>query len=160
VTSSAAGSVPAHRHDDDGPADDGAWTDRSVIVFERGLAGFPDLRRFVLVELEPSGVLQALTSLDTPPLRFLVLPPAAFFPGYAPVVDDLTAEELGLSGPDDAQVLLIVTTGATPREATVNLRAPVVLNVVSRRAAQVVLDDGELSLRTPLVPADPDAARG
>lgn len=122
-----------------------------VIELVHPLPGFPDERRFALVELDDDGVLCALRSLDDPDLRFLVAPPTPFFPDYAPVVDDTTAEELALTTADDAVVLLILTPGTSLQETTANLRAPLVLNTSTRRACQVILDDAALSVSTPLV---------
>ena len=62
--------------------------DLPVIEFVAAMPGFPHERRFVLVRLDEAGLLFALTSLDTPGLRFLVLPPMPYFPDYAPEVDD------------------------------------------------------------------------
>jgi flagellar assembly factor FliW len=113
------------------------------------LAGFPDHRRFALVALDEAGLLYALRSLEDPDLRFLVAPPAPFFPDYAPELDDAWVERLALHGADDALVLVVVTTGALPADATANLLAPVVVNRRTLRAAQVVLDQ-DLPLHAPL----------
>ena len=120
------------------------------LEFVGPVAGFPELRRFVLAELDPASVLRALRSLEDPALRFLVVPPGPFFPEYAPEIEDAWAETLELSRAEDALVLVIVTPGATAADATANLLAPVVINVTTRRAAQIVLEDSSLPLRAPL----------
>ncbi len=127
-----------------------ASTDLPEISLVEPLPGFPDARRFALVELAPGGALFALRSLDDPDLRFLVVPPAPFFPDYAPEIDDISAATLQLTGADDALVLLVVTPGDTPADATANLLAPVVVNVRTHAAAQVVLADASLPIRRPL----------
>jgi flagellar assembly factor FliW len=114
------------------------------------IAGFPDHRHFVLVELDASGLLCALRSLHDPTLRFLVVPPGPFFPDYVPEIGDGWVEQLDLTSPEEGLVLLIVTPGASAADATVNLLAPVVINVRNRRAAQVVLDGPSWPLREPL----------
>ena len=116
------------------------------------MAGFPEHRRYVLVDVDGTGALQALRSLDDPSLRFLVMPPAYVFPDYAPEIDDSWVQQLGLESGADAQVLVVITPGATPRDATANLLAPVVVNVRTRVAAQIVLRE-DLPLRAPLSPA-------
>ncbi|RJK92463.1 flagellar assembly protein FliW [Vallicoccus soli] len=113
------------------------------------MAGFPDHRRFALVALDEAGLLYALRSLEDPALRFLVAPPAPFFPDYAPELDDEQAALLGLGSAEDALVLVVVTPGASPADATANLLAPVVVNQRTRTAAQVVLDQ-DLPLHAPL----------
>jgi flagellar assembly factor FliW len=134
-------------------SDTSAEDELPLLDFLAPVAGFPEHRRFVLAELDESSLLRALRSLDDPALRFLVLPPGPFFPDYDPEIGDDWAERLELTSSDDALVLVLITPGATAAEATANLLAPVVINVRTRRAAQIVLDDSSLPLRAPLLTA-------
>jgi flagellar assembly factor FliW len=118
--------------------------------FVHPIPGFPDHRRFVLVQLDDKGLLCALRSLDDPALRFLVVSPATFFPDYAPELDAETQEMLGIADAEDALVLLVVTPGASAADATANLLAPVIVATRTRRAAQVVLTGSDLPVRAPL----------
>ena len=79
------------------------------------MPGFPDHRQFVLVRVTEEGVLYALTSVDEPELRFLVVPPAPFFPDYAPEIDDESLAALGATDADaeGLMILLVVTAGDT-----------------------------------------------
>lgn len=122
-----------------------------VIDFVAPMPGFPDDRRFVLVRLEDTGMLYALTSVDSAGLRFLVVPPAQFFPDYAPEIDDDALAALGTGDASDLLVLLVVTAGDGVQDATVNLMAPIVLDQRSRRAVQLVLSRSGLSVRQRLV---------
>src|SRR5512139_2046450 len=122
-----------------------------VIDFVAPMPGFPDDRRFVLVRLEDAGMLYALTSVDSAGLRFLVVPPAQFFPDYAPEIDDDALAALGTGDASDLLVLLVVTAGDGVQDATVNLMAPIVLDQRSRRAVQLVLSRSGLSVRQKLV---------
>lgn len=126
-------------------------TDVPVIELVHPMPGFPDRRQFALVELDEDGVLCALRSLEEPDLRFLVVPPAPFFPDYAPVVDDATVTDLEIDSADDALVLLVLRAGVSLSDTTANLMAPVVVNRRTRRATQVILDDPTLSVSAPLV---------
>ena len=125
-------------------------TDLPVIELVRPMPGFPDDHRFALVELD-GGALCSLSSLDHPELRFLVVPPQEFFPGYEPEIDDATVADLEIVSGAEVLVLLVLSPGASLPETTANLRAPVVLNTANRRACQVILDDTDLLVRTPLV---------
>jgi flagellar assembly factor FliW len=116
------------------------------------LLGFPDREQFALVRLDDDGVVCALRAVDEPDLRFIVVPPAAFFPDYAPEIDDATAAALEATSAEDLLVLVMVSTADSAESATANLLAPVVVNHRTRRAAQVVLHDDSLYLRAPLVP--------
>lgn len=112
-----------------------------VIEMVRPMPGFPDHRRFALVQLDGGSDLCSLTSLDEPSLRFLVVPPTAFFPDYAPEVGDDVVDDLGIVEPADVLVLVVLTPGASLQETTANLAAPVLVNPTARRAGQVVLDE-------------------
>lgn len=124
-----------------------------VLDMVEPLPGFPGHRRFALARLDDAGVLCALRSLDDPDLRFLVVPPGAFFADYAPEIDDQTAQALEADSADDVLALVMVNPGESARSATANLLAPVLVNHRTRRAFQVVLDDSALPLRAPLVTA-------
>ncbi len=128
-------------------------SDIPVLTMVGPMLGFPEHERFGLARLDENGAVCDLRSLDDPELRFVVVPPALFFPDYAPEITDATAEQLRARTADDLVALVVVTLGEEPDKATANLLAPVVLNPAQRLAAQVVLDDSTLSLRAPLVPA-------
>lgn len=122
-----------------------------VLEMVEPLLGFPDRRHFALIRLDDDGMVCALRSLDEPDLRFVVVPPDAFFPDYAPEIDDATAETLGATSAEDLLVLVMVNAADSADGATANLLAPVVVNHRTRKAVQVVLPDESLSLRTPLL---------
>jgi flagellar assembly factor FliW len=126
-------------------------TDVPVIELTRPMAGFPDHRRFALVELGDDGLLCSLASLDDPGLRFLVVPPAPFFPDYAPEVDDDVVAELGISTAEDVLLLVVLTAGDSLATTTANLAAPLLVNHATRRGGQVVLDQPGLEIATPLL---------
>jgi flagellar assembly factor FliW len=122
-----------------------------VIEFVHPMPGFPESQRFTLQPLDESGVLSALRSLDHADLQFLVVPPAGFHPSYAPEIEDESAAELGLTSAEQALVLLVVHAGPDLASTTVNLRAPIVVNIATSRAAQVILEDVSLPVAAPLL---------
>ncbi len=127
-------------------------SDIPVLTMVGPMLGFPEHQRFALGRLDDEGAVCELRSLDDPALRFVVVPPGLFFPGYAPEISEATAEQLQATAAEDLVALVVVTIGEGLADATANLLAPVVLNPAKRLAAQVVLDDAGLPLRAPLVP--------
>jgi flagellar assembly factor FliW len=119
-----------------------------------GLVGIPAARRFQLARWGgPDSPYALLRSLEVEDLEFVVVPPAPFFPDYAPVVDDDVVADLELSSADDAVVLVIVTVGDPVERSTANLLGPIVVNRSTRRGAQVVLSPEEHDPRHPLLAA-------
>jgi flagellar assembly factor FliW len=122
-----------------------------VIEMVRPMPGFPDHRRFTLVQLDEGSDLCSLTSLDEAGLRFLVVPPAAFFPDYAPEVDDQVVADLGIESAADVLVLLVLNAGGSLAETTANLAAPILVNPGARLAGQVILDEPGLPVAAPIL---------
>ena len=122
-----------------------------AIELVQPLPGFPDHRRFALVQLDDDGVLCQLRSLEDPSLRFLVMPPVQFFPDYAPEIGDDVVAELRIRSADDVIVLLVLNAGESLDTTTAHLLAPVVVNTANLWARQVILDDPSLPLAAPLV---------
>lgn len=122
-----------------------------MIEFESGLVGFPEHRKFELVQWggdeSPFSLLQ---SAEEPGLDFVVVPPNVFFP-YEPEIDDDVVADLELASPDDALVLVIVTVGERAEDSTANLMGPIVINRHSLRAIQAVLSPDQYEIRAPLV---------
>jgi flagellar assembly factor FliW len=122
------------------------------IRFIMPLPGFPEARAFELEAVDgQGGVLSILRCSDQPDLEFVVALPEAFFPDYAPELDDATAERLGLTAAEDALVLVILTVAERIEQSTANLMAPVVVNRHTGEAVQALLHTSGYDIRTPLV---------
>ena len=115
------------------------------ITLDSGLVGFPLAQHFRLTEAE--GGLYEMTCLDIPDMAFVVVAPSPFFPDYSPMIDPATAARIGLEKPEDALVLLLVNLGSEDEPPAANLLAPVVVNIATKQAMQVVLEGQELPLR-------------
>jgi flagellar assembly factor FliW len=115
------------------------------------LPGFPRHRDYALVPADPDGLVFWLQSIALDGPRFLAVPPATYFPDYAPALPLSVCAELGLPDPADALLYCLLTVPAGDvGAATANLRAPVVVNPVAGRARQVVLADGAHPIRRAL----------
>jgi len=88
-----------------------------------------------------------LQCVDRGELGFIIVDPFEFFPDYEFSLPDTDAEQLGVEDPGDLSVWTIVTTRDRLESATVNLVAPVVLNVRTRIGKQVILVDTNLGTR-------------
>lgn len=110
----------------------------SVIDLPRGLVGLPGSRRFVLVDHRPGSRFKWLVSVDEPELGFVVVDPAELVPGYEPPVERLAAA-LGCE-PASVVVFVLVTIPKDPHDLSLNLLAPVAVDLRTRRGQQVILD--------------------
>lgn len=128
-----------------------AAVDVPELVFASGLPGFPGERRFALVRWGAfEGPYSLMVDLENPDVRFLVMPPYVFFPDYVVDLEDSIAAKIHLERAEDCLLLVIVTLGSTPEEATANLLGPVVINLKTREGMQAVLAESGHSTRVPL----------
>jgi flagellar assembly factor FliW len=111
----------------------------ATIEVPHGLIGFPRERRFVLLAPQPGSPLAWLQSIDTPSLAFPVLDGTTAPEGYPGTSLRELARAAGLDG-EEVSLLLVAIVRANDPTMSVNLLAPIVIDVATRRAAQVVLD--------------------
>jgi flagellar assembly factor FliW len=120
-----------------------------IVTFTQGLPGFEDSRRFVLVaspSLDPFTLLQG-AGVEAP--SFVAVDPVLVESGYRmPLAHaDLVRLE---AGPDDSLLWLALVAAKADGSATVNLRAPVVINPASMRGIQVLAHESPYRLDHPL----------
>ncbi len=122
--------------------------------FPVGLYGFPEIKRFIVVDLPGGGDLfKQMIALDNPEVAFTIAFPFAFFPQYSP---DIPEEELKEVGAESAEQILLYVMASVPqnfKEATANLRAPLIFNPFTRKARQVILADDRIKTRERLFKA-------
>ena len=121
----------------------------SVITFAEGIPGFPDLRRFVLVNFAENSAFQMLECLDDEDVAMVVGSPWLFFPDYQPELSDVDQQGLDLDDAADAVVFCPVTIGEDGG-LTMNLLGPFVVNGSTRQGRQIVLVHDAYSVRTPI----------
>jgi flagellar assembly factor FliW len=121
-----------------------------IIHFKEGIPGFPAIRKFAILELETLKPFQYLQSLDEPPIALLVVNPFLLHPAYKFDLADADMEELHTGQTDDVTVYAVATIPENPYEATLNLMAPILINQKDRRGKQVILLEGQFSMRHPL----------
>lgn len=126
------------------------FTLNDVWTFAEGILGFPSHQRFVLVEHKPGSPFNWLQSVDEGTLAFLVVDPTHYVADYGPEMPESVARELGLTMETPIVVYTIVTIPpGRPEDMTLNLAGPLVLNVETRTAKQVVLEDESYLVRHP-----------
>lgn len=118
-----------------------------VLQIDGGLVGLPELRRFVLFEAKPGSPFSWLQSLDDPAMAFLVTEPSRYLPTYESEVARRCSDI------DDAVILATANVPAgRPRDTTLNLSGPIVLDAATRRGRQMVLEDGAYTTRYRVFP--------
>lgn len=124
-----------------------------TLYMHRGPHGFTDHHVFGLANLPAPAPesFKLLQSLDDPALSFIVVPldPAS----GAVAAEDLaeSADALGIAAAEAVFLLMVTLRPAeSGTTATVNLRAPIIVDLAARRASQVVLANSAYPIQQPL----------
>ena len=120
-----------------------------VITFPKGLLGFPQARRYCLLEPGDDACFFWLQSLEDPGLAFVVTDPALFVQDFSVPIRPEQMGELKLARLEDAQVFVIVNKVET--QLTGNLQGPLVINTLTREGEQMVLAEKRWTTRHPLM---------
>ena len=117
-----------------------------IIEFPDGILGFEEYHRYVVVE-PPGHIFSFLQSVDEPWLSFVVIMPELLRSDYYVDLEPQLVKELGFEDPKDGKVFAIVTIPEDTAEMTANLQAPIVINLKTKLAKQIVLTDGAYKIR-------------
>jgi flagellar assembly factor FliW len=122
-----------------------------ILLFEHGLIGLRHCRQWIVLADAQNPALGWLQCVDDPDMAVGVVSPRRFVPDYQLRVSKQDLAPLGLSNLREAQVVVIVS--RRPEGLSLNLRAPLVINVEARRGRQVVAADA-LPVRMALTAPD------
>ena len=111
--------------------------------FPEGLFGFEEEKEFFLLPFEGSeNSLLCFQSAATPGLAFVAVNPFTLNPNYAPVLTPGELKAMGVERSEELCFYTLCVVRSPASESTVNLRCPVAINDQTRRAVQVILEDG------------------
>ena len=129
--------------------------DKHVLFFSVGVLGFPDVRRYVMLDHGRNTPLKWLQAVDKPELAFPMVPATDLVQDYHITVapDDLAALGKDSTAELQAFVILTIPNGA-PERTTANLKAPIVMNPATHLARQVLVEE-DYPIRYPLPVVQP-----
>ncbi|MGF7184472.1 flagellar assembly factor FliW [Desulfitispora alkaliphila] len=119
-----------------------------IILFSRGIPGFEESHRFVLIDHSEDSPFHFLQAVDQLELSFVVAEPMAFFTDYKVKLDKSDLVDIGIEREEEAVILVLVTIPHNnPQEMTANLQAPLIINGRRKLGKQVILPDSGYTTR-------------
>jgi len=128
----------------------------SIIDIPQGLIGFPEAKRFVMLDHTPP--FSWLHSVDDPNLAFVVVD-GSFIIEKFDVRIPYGAEPIDLRENEDFAILSVVTVRGGFVGTTANTKAPVFVNIRNRKGVQIIFDNPELSTRYSLMTPEESEAK-
>ncbi|WP_152396370.1 flagellar assembly protein FliW [Paenibacillus guangzhouensis] len=125
--------------------------DGKIIYLDGTLLGLESLNQFAIRSIEGNPLFALLQSEEEDGVGLVVASPFHFFKEFAFEISEQEKEQLQLERHEDALVLGILTLRDPFKSSTMNLMAPIVVNIANMKGMQLVLPPKyEYSARTPI----------
>lgn len=121
-------------------------SEERIIAFNEGIPGFEHLKRFIVILLDQTKPFYWLQAIDED-ISLPVISPFDVNPEYSPMIDDSVFNELELEREEDILVLNVAVIPDDMTKMTVNLAAPVLINVAKNLGKQIIIEGGEYQMR-------------
>lgn len=128
-------------------------SEKQLIRFPLGLPGFVDETEYALLEIPGNDLFQTLQSTKTPELAFIVTDPYHFYQAYEFDLDNNVRDNLLIRQKNQVGVLTIVTLKSPFKNSTINLKAPLIININEKVAKQYILNTEDYSTKAPITPS-------
>lgn len=124
--------------------------EEKIIEFPMGIIGFENLKKFALIydsEREERSKISWLQSMEEPLMVLPVINPIDIIEEYSPIIEDELTKSIG--DPADADILIFVTMSIPSdlTKMTANLKAPIIINTVNRKAMQVIAENQDYIIK-------------
>jgi flagellar assembly factor FliW len=126
------------------------FTESDIITLSSPMLGFPDLNDFILISNEKSYPFLWFQSVQDKDICFILVEPELFVQEYSPKMNKRELKILGAEDESKLKLFCIVVVPDQPKNATMNLRAPMVMNTEKKLAKQVILEEDKWQIKTPL----------
>lgn len=116
--------------------------EKDTLYFPSGIPGFENVKKFILLgKQEADNPFFWLQGVDNPELAFVVTDPFYIKDNYYVDVDDEEIKEIQIKDTENVLTLAIVTIPENVKNMTVNLKAPVLINMKNNMGKQVIMKD-------------------
>ena len=120
------------------------------ILFEKGIPGFETYKNFNINRLDQNSKFYEIVSKDDNNIGFISISPFEVKYDYEIDLSDEIIDELVIKDPNDVLILCLITLGRTLNESTVNLKAPIIINIKNNKGKQLILQDDRYKIKEPL----------
>lgn len=118
-----------------------------IIIVPEGIIGFPDIKRYVILDMGKDTPFKLFQAIDEPTVGFVIIDPILFKPDYKVKIRKEDLYSLSAENLNEIVTAVIVTIPEDLYKMTANLRGPLLINLKSRLARQLVLSDDTYNTR-------------
>jgi len=125
------------------------YSEDKVVLFEEGILGFEDLKRYIILDVQEFEPFQWLISIDDPEISFPIISPLVVKEDFAPNLSKKEIEYfIGEFKDEELLLYVIVTIKDNLQKVTANLKGPIIINQNSRKGIQIIVEEDYPSVYT------------
>ena len=123
-------------------------SEEEIITFEEGIPGFDHLRKFAIVSVARTEPIKWLVSLEDKDVALPIIDPWIVRLDYHVDIPEKDVQDLGIEKNEDVSVwCVVVIPKDKPDDATINLLAPIVVNMKNGKAKQIIMETDEYTIK-------------
>ncbi len=125
------------------------FTEDLLIHFEKGIIGFENCHRFLIIDDEDYEPFRWLISVEEKEIGFPVLNPFLVVPEFGKELPNSLVERI-FSSDELVDIFCVVTLNGEGGKVTINLKSPIIIDYDSKTGEQLILTSDELSVAKPI----------
>ena len=123
-------------------------SEKEIITFEEGIPGFDHLRKFAIVSVARTEPIKWLVSLEDRDVALPIIDPWIVRLDYHVDISEKDVQDLDIEKDEDVSVwCVVVIPKDKPDDATINLLAPIVVNMKNGKAKQIIMETDEYTIK-------------
>lgn len=130
------------------------YEEKDTITFNKGLPGFENLRKFIILPVEDNDIFSILHSTEDNGVGFVVVSPFNVVKEYQFELDGEVINRLKINNQRDVLIVNTVTLSSEIQKITANLRAPIIINTKENLGEQIILNNEDYLIKYPLFKED------
>lgn len=131
--------------------------EEKIIHFPAGIPGFEEYKDYTIIydiDSEEEPFFSWLQCVTEKGLAFPIVNPFRVEEDYNPTVEDALLEPLGEFETEDLAVFLLATVPGDVKKASVNMKAPLLINTKNRQAMQIIAENEDYEIKHMLITED------
>lgn len=120
------------------------------LKFEKGLLGLELYKNFVLKDIDEVDSFKLLQCKEEPDIGLILVSPFDIEKEYEFEISDVIEKQIDAETIKDLLIFTTVNVNSDPNKMTTNLRAPIIINTVSKKGIQVILNNEQYKIKHPI----------
>jgi flagellar assembly factor FliW len=123
------------------------YEENEIIYFEKGIPGLNNYKKFIIKEVGEDSPFKIMQSIEDTELGFIIISPFFVKEDYEIKLSEEVLDSLEINTPDEVVLYSIVNLNSKVEEITANLKAPLVINIKTKKGQQYILDKEKYKIR-------------